>query len=77
MKKSFYYVVMITTMLLFAVNNALACPNCKDGYASGADGASLGDSYSISVLFMLAVPTTIVTIFGLVLARKIKQNRNS
>jgi hypothetical protein len=77
MKRKFYIVVKVATMLLFAVNYALACPNCKDGYASGADGASLGDSYSISVLFMLAVPTTIVAIFGLVLARKVKQNRNS
>jgi len=76
-KKSFYILVVTASMLLFAVNSVLACPNCKDGFGAGTEGASLGDSYSISVLFMLAVPTTIVTIFTLVLARKIRRNNNA
>lgn len=44
----------------------LACPNCKDAYTPGSTGASVGESYSISVLFMLGMQLLAI---GLVIGR--------
>ncbi|MDZ4744537.1 MAG: hypothetical protein SGJ05_00895 [bacterium] len=53
----------------------MACPGCKDGFASGANG-SIGEAYSWSILFMLGVPAAIVTGFTVFIVRRLKQNSN-
>ena len=55
--------------------DVLACPGCKDGFATGAN-AGLGEAYTWSILFMLGVPATIVTAFTIVIIRRLKQNSN-
>lgn len=59
-------------LFLLASSHAMACPACKDSYVKGSQNASVGESYSWSVLFMLAVPMTILTVFTVVIARRIK-----
>lgn len=51
-----------------------ACPNCKDGIANGPN-ASIGDAYSMSVVFMLAVPTLILTVATVVIRKKLKDEQ--
>lgn len=68
--------VWLVIALLCAVSaDILACPGCKDGFASGPN-AGLGEAYSWSILFMLAVPTTIVTVFTVFIVRRLKKNSN-
>ncbi|MCO6466401.1 MAG: hypothetical protein J5I53_07285 [Bradyrhizobiaceae bacterium] len=59
--------------LLVGTLNVKACPACKDGYAAGSKQAAIGESYSISVLFMLGVPFTIVTVAGVAYVRHMKR----
>lgn len=73
--------IVVQTLLVLAVCSAMvteaaACPGCKDGFASGPN-AGLGEAYSWSILFMLGVPATIVTVFTIVIVRRLKQNSNS
>lgn len=56
--------------------DVLACPGCKDGFSSGPN-AGIGEAYSWSILFMLGVSATIVTVFTIVIVRRLKQNSNS
>jgi len=60
------FVLMCTAVTVFA------CPNCKDGFGSGTGNASIGDAYSMSVLFMLGVPLTLLTVFTIVIARRLR-----
>lgn len=55
--------------------SALSCPACKDGFSGGGGNASLGEAYSWSVLFMLAVPLFIVTVFTIAVVRKTRAMR--
>jgi len=66
-----------TALVLLSVQSLQACPACKDGFGSNGANASVGDAYSWSILFMLGVPITILTVFTVLLTRKIRQNPNS
>jgi len=70
------WILLGVVLLCVASIDALACPGCKDGFASGPN-AGLGEAYSWSILFMLGVPATIVTVFTIVIVRRLKQNSNS
>lgn len=71
-------VIITSVMMLTLISQALvACPACKDSFGANGANASVGDAYSWSVLFMLSVPITILTVFIVFIARKIKQNPNS
>lgn len=71
--KSFLTVVFATLLILGGTQTVTSCPACKEGYAAGSKQAAIGQSYSISVLFMLGVPFTIVTIAGIAYARHMKR----
>jgi len=62
---------------LSTVISVLACPNCKDGFGSGTGNASIGDAYSISVLFMLGVPLALLTTFTIVISRRLRSVERS
>lgn len=65
--------LMLLLPLLMATNSVLqACPSCSDNFAKGSANASVGDSYSMSVLFMLVVPLTILSTFIVVIVRKMR-----
>lgn len=59
------------------IGQVMACPNCKDAYTPGSTGASIGESYSWSVLFMLLMPIATVTVITLRIAYSAKKNRNN
>lgn len=68
-----YLAFLIVGVGMFLVPLALyGCPGCKQGYDAGSVNASVGDAYSMSVIFMLAVPATLVTVFTIVLTRRLK-----
>jgi hypothetical protein len=72
-----HMISFVTVLVLLAVQSLEACPACKDGFGSNGANASVGDAYSWSILFMLGVPITILTVFTVMLTRKIRQNPNS
>lgn len=64
---------LIFAVVLFWIPLAVsACPNCKEGFEAGSANAAVGDAYSLSVIFMLAVPATLVTVFTIVLTRRLR-----
>jgi hypothetical protein len=71
-------IVFAATVLLSFTQASNACPNCKDGIAhydaaNGRAGAStngLQAGFNYSVLFMLAVPASILTV-GVTKVRKL------
>jgi hypothetical protein len=68
--------ITIVGLMLTHVQELMACPACKDSFGSNGANASVGDAYSWSIMFMLGVPLTILTVFIVVITRKIKQNPN-
>jgi hypothetical protein len=60
--------------LAAAVNEVSACPNCKEAVsASEGETASLSEGYNWSVLFMLAVPFSMLGTGAFVVARAVKR----
>ena len=70
-------VLSIVIFLFTIIGQAIACPNCKDAYTPGSTGASIGESYSWSILFMLMMPIAIVTFISLRIAYTAKKNRKT
>lgn len=68
---------IILFLCLAFVQQAIACPNCKDAYTPGSAGASVGESYSWSVLFMLLMPMAAIALVSLRIVYASKKNRNS
>jgi hypothetical protein len=60
-------------LMLAGAGASRACPACKEGYEAGSKQAAIGESYSISVLFMLGMPITILTVAGVAYARHMKR----
>lgn len=50
-----------------------ACPGCKEGMASQKGGGDLVSAFMWSILFMLSVPLTIVTAFGIYVYRNARR----
>jgi hypothetical protein len=66
-------VVVVVVLCMIDAINVVACPSCKEGLRPGSAEAAAGEAFSISVLFMLAVPMLIVGTFAAVLVKKMKQ----
>jgi len=60
-------------LFITVATEALACPSCKEGFRPGSAEALAGEAFSASVMFMLAVPTLIVSGFAVVLVRRMKK----
>ncbi|MFM7156216.1 MAG: hypothetical protein ACKN9Y_02120 [Bacteroidota bacterium] len=69
--------LLTLTFAMTMAGQLLACPNCKDAYTPGSTGASIGESYSWSVLFMLLMPLATVAVITLRIAYSAKKNRNT
>ena len=52
-KKVVFLLAVIVSMIGSAHNVLLACPNCKDAFEKGSVEASIGEGFSLSVVFML------------------------
>lgn len=73
-----YRMIGFFTLIVFGfAQQLMACPACKDSFTASGQNASVGDAYSWSIMFMLGVPMTILTVFTVVITRKIRQNPNS
>lgn len=69
--KTFVRVAATAAVVAIATaQRVVACPSCSDNFTKGSANAALGEAYSWSVLFMLAVPISIVTAFGVAMWRK-------
>jgi hypothetical protein len=55
----------VLALVLLVVSVAAACPNCKEGLAQNdPHGQSIAAGYYYSILFMMAMPFTILGTFG-------------
>ena len=55
-------------------STAHACPNCREAVAAqGDDGARLSQAFNTSILFMLAVPLSILGTGAFAVARAVKK----
>jgi uncharacterized paraquat-inducible protein A len=58
-------VAMVIALILMIASVAAACPNCKEGLAQNdPQGQSVAAGYYYSILFMMAMPFTILGTFG-------------
>ena len=58
-------VAAVVALVLLVVSVAAACPNCKEGLAQNdPHGESIAAGYYYSILFMMAMPFTILGTFG-------------
>lgn len=64
--------LLLLPVLLMSKSVLQACPSCSDNFTKGSANASVGDSYSMSVLFMLVVPLSILSAFIVVIVRKMR-----
>jgi hypothetical protein len=70
-------ITYILCLFLLIVQKAIACPNCKDAYTPGSAGATVGESYSWSVLFMLIMPIATIALISMRIVYSAKKNRNT
>ncbi len=70
-------IILLMFLCLAFVQQVIACPNCKDAYTPGSAGASVGESYSWSVLFMLLMPVAAIAMVSLRIVYASKKNRNT
>lgn len=69
--------IALVTCFVVASEVLNACPACKDSFGANGANKAVGDAYSYSIMFMLGVPITILTVFIVIIAKKIRQNPNS
>lgn len=77
MKRFVFFVVWVIALGMVVVEKTLACPACKDSFTSAGSNGSVGDAYSISILFMLGVPITIVCVATIIVAKQLRKHPNS
>ena len=68
-------IFLILFLCFSIIQQAIACPNCKDAYTPGSAGASVGESYSWSVLFMLVVPIATVALISMRIVYSAKKSK--
>ncbi len=66
--------VLTLGMVLALSNDASACPNCKEAVAAQPNEvAAMKNGYNWSVLFMMAMPFTLLGTGAFIVARAVKQ----
>ena len=55
----------IAFFVVFGTITIQACPNCKDAFEKGSVEASIGEGYSLSVLFMITMIMSVLIGFSL------------
>ena len=72
--RSFGIVLALALLLVGAGSSASACPNCKEAVsAQPSEVAGMARGYNMSVLFMLAVPFTMLGGGAFAVARAVKR----
>jgi len=77
MKRFFIVLASVFAFGMVIVENIVACPACKDSFTNTGSYGSVGDAYSLSILFMLGVPLSIVTVATIVIAKRLRQFPNN
>ena len=68
------WLVLALGMVLAPTSDSSACPNCKEAVAAQPNEvADMKNGYNWSVLFMLAMPFTLLGTGALIVARAVKQ----
>jgi uncharacterized paraquat-inducible protein A len=58
-------IALAIALVLLIASVAAACPNCKEGLAQNdPQGESIAAGYYYSILFMMAMPFTVLGTFG-------------
>jgi hypothetical protein len=58
-------IALAIVLVLLIASVAAACPNCKEGLAQNdPQGQSIAAGYYYSILFMMAMPFTVLGTFG-------------
>jgi hypothetical protein len=58
-------IALAIALVLLIASVAAACPNCKEGLAQNdPQGQSIAAGYYYSILFMMAMPFTVLGTFG-------------
>ncbi len=66
--------ILAAVLLLLSSAQVRACPNCKEAVADGAvEASSLARGYNWSILFMIAVPFTMMTTGALAIREAAKR----
>jgi hypothetical protein len=67
---------VVVAACVLAAGEAYGCPNCKDAVdTTDPDGLNLARGYFYSILLMLAMPTSLVTAFGLYVWREMRRQK--
>jgi hypothetical protein len=78
MKSKILLLLVFVFGIISSVNNVIiACPNCKDAFEKGSVEASIGESYSLSVVFMLIMFTSVLVGFSLKIYLTMKKKNAS
>ncbi|HZW32972.1 MAG TPA: hypothetical protein VFF52_19810 [Isosphaeraceae bacterium] len=73
-RKSLLSLAVLALLVLAGGNPARACPNCKEAVSLGSgEVASLSNGYNWSVLFMLAVPFSMMGMGAFFVHRAVKR----
>ena len=65
---------LVMVFALGLAGSASACPNCKEAVAAQpAEAAEMKNGYNYSVLFMLAMPFSILSIGSFMVVRAVKR----
>jgi hypothetical protein len=73
MKFMFPVIAWAAILVVQAPNQAAACPNCKEAVSlQGEDAANLSSGFNWSVLFMLAVPFSLLGAGSFMVRRAVK-----
>ena len=71
-------IALAIAMVLLIASVAAACPTCKDGLSQNDPrGESMAAGYYYSILFMMAMPFTILGTFGGLAYLSIRRARHS
>jgi heme/copper-type cytochrome/quinol oxidase subunit 2 len=72
--RRFIPIIAFALLLLLAwAGDASACPNCKEAIAAQGNGESLKTGYFWSILFMIAMPFSLLGTGTLMVVRAVKR----
>lgn len=75
MKRGLVFLLVIA-LILVAGDVMAQCPMCKTALSSARDnGSQVGSSLNNGILYLLALPYTVITVFGIIWYRNMKQRK--
>jgi hypothetical protein len=77
MSDSMPVIISILLLYILTCGTAYACPACKDGFSSNSSQAAIGETYSWTILFLLAVPITASAVIVWKIRASIKAKEDS